>query len=66
MIFIVIIGIKIAGSCHPIINARGTSRINDINTPFAGPLIFKFVLDMKNPATIQNVRAEKFASHVSF
>lgn len=64
--FIVSIGIKIVGSFHPIINARGANRINDIITPFSAPLIFKFVLEMKKPATIQNIIAEKLASQVRF
>lgn len=66
MIFMIIIGIKIVGSCHPIINARGVRRIIDIINPFTAPLAFNFVVDMKKPAAIQNVKADKFASLILF
>jgi len=49
IIFIIVIGIKVVGSCHPMMNARGMSRINDIVTPLTEPFRFNSVLDMKKP-----------------
>ena len=64
--FIIKIGIKLIGSCQPIITARGKNSIREIKIPFRAPFNLMSVVVIKNPATIQKIKAEILASQVNF
>ena len=66
IVVIIVIGIKVNGSLQPISIADGNKTKNANNIPLITGLIFKSIVDIKNPITIHIVNAEIFASQVSF
>lgn len=58
------IGINDTGSFQPINIADGNKTKNDIKIPLTIELIFKSIVDIKNPTIVHMENAEIFASQV--
>jgi len=65
-VVIIKIGIKEAGSFHPIKTAVGVNPRNATIIPFNTELIFKWIDAIKNPTITHMVNAEIMASHDRF
>lgn len=63
---IIEIGINDTGSFQPINIAEGNKTKNAIKIPLIIELIFKSIVDIKNPTIIHMENAEMFASQVNF
>ena len=59
------IGSKDAGSCQPIKIALGNKTRKAMKIPLIMELIFKSIVEMRNPTTTHIVNAEIFASQVN-
>lgn len=59
-------GTKLKGSFHAINMAHGARQRKEIKMPFIMGFIFKPDVEINKPAIVHMLKAERFASHVSF